>query len=225
MKAITLNIDHAILLDLLRKRVRCPVILSIVKDICERLVWTRGYYESIKDKSIPRGCSMSPLLAAIYLMPLDHAIKNVKDIFYVRYMDDYVFMTKSKAKLRKAIKEHHRVLGELKLTVAKDKTFIGRVARGFSFLGYEIALQRCRVSLTSLQRCLTKTVKLKEKGACEERLLQYWQNWQRWAQIQNGLSCDAISAPTKCLMYVMALTSYAMLGSLFGQMDFFVKFI
>ena len=218
------SIDHQILLDLLKQRVKCPTLLSIVSDVCERTVWAKGYYQTIKDKSIPRGCSLSPLLAAIYLIPLDHAIRKIKDVFYIRYVDDYVIMTKSKAKLRKAIKEHYRVLDELKLTVAKDKTLIGRVARGFSFLGYDLAPGKTRVSLASLQRCQAKTAKLNEKGASQERLLQYWQNWQRWAHTQ-PLSLDAISAPTSVLKYVMTMVSYANLGSLFGQMNYFVKFI
>ena len=224
VKSYYASIDHNILLDLLSRRISCPTILSIVKDVCERLVWTRGYYESIKDKSIPRGCSMSPLLAAIYLMPLDHAIKNIKDVFYVRFMDDFVVMTKSKAKCRAAIKTMHRVLGELKLTVAKDKTFIGRVARGLSFLGYDLAPGKTRASVASLQRCFAKTAKLKETGASSDRLLQYWQNWQRWARTQ-PLSLDAISAPVNCLLSVMALISYASLGALLGQINFFVKMI
>jgi RNA-directed DNA polymerase len=194
------------------------------KDVCERIVWTQGYYETVKDKSIPRGCSLSPLLAAIYLMPLDHAMKNLKEVMYVRFMDDYVFMTKSKVKLRKAIKAMYEVLGELKLDVAKDKTFIGRVARGFSFLGYDLAPGKTRASIASIQRCQAKTAKLQEKGASNERLSQYLQNWQRWLTCQ-PLSLDAIIAPGECLLFITTLIRYASLGALLGQIDFFVKMI
>lgn len=224
VKSYYASMDHTILLDLLKPRISCPTILSIVKDVCERIVWTQGYYETVKDKSIPRGCSLSPLLAAIYLMPLDHAMKNLKDVMYVRFMDDYVFMTKSKAKLRKAIKAMYEVLGELKLDVAKDKTFIGRVARGFSFLGYDLAPGKTRASIASIQRCQAKTAKLQEKGASNERLSQYLQNWQRWLTCQ-PLSLDAISAPGECLLFITTLIRYASLGALLGQINFFVKMI
>jgi len=51
-------------------------------------------------------------------------------------MDDWVILAPSRWKLRAAIRLVNETLAELKLQQHPDKTFIGRVSRGFDFLGY-----------------------------------------------------------------------------------------
>ena len=46
------------------------------------------------------GSSLSPLLAAIYLIPLDKAFSQHPDFFYRRYMDDWVIICHSRRALR-----------------------------------------------------------------------------------------------------------------------------
>ncbi len=70
--------------------------------------------EENEDKGIPMGSPLSPLLGAIALIPLDKAMDQVRQIFYARYMDDWVVFTKSKTALRKIVK----------------------ITNGFNFLGY-----------------------------------------------------------------------------------------
>ena len=66
-------------------------------------VWC-GSHKQITNKSIPRGCPLSPLLAAIYLQPLDVLVKK-HQLGYVRYMDDFVIFTKSRHKLKRILKQ------------------------------------------------------------------------------------------------------------------------
>ena len=78
------------------------------------------------------GSPLSPLLGAIALKPLDDAMEKL-DIFYVRYVDDWCILAKSKFKLRHAIKKMHRVLEKLQLKTHPDKTFIGRCEKSWLF--------------------------------------------------------------------------------------------
>jgi len=55
---------------------------------------------------------------------------------YVRYMDDIVIFSKTRHQLKRIIKGVYACLDELALTLARDKTWIGRVSKGFDFLGY-----------------------------------------------------------------------------------------
>ncbi len=57
-------------------------------------------------------------------------------LFYVRFMDDVLVLSPTRWKLRRAVRAVNGVLGDLGLEKHPDKTFIGRIERGFDFLGY-----------------------------------------------------------------------------------------
>ncbi len=57
-------------------------------------------------------------------------------VFYVRFMDDILVLSPTRWWLRKAVKAVNQALGSLNLEKHPDKTFIGRIERGFDFLGY-----------------------------------------------------------------------------------------
>jgi len=61
------------------------------------------------------------------------------DVKYIRYMDDILILAKTRWKLKKAITVLNQTFDELKLEKHPDRTFIGRVERGFDFLGYHFS--------------------------------------------------------------------------------------
>ena len=61
------------------------------------------------------------------------------DLFYVRYMDDILVLSRTRWGLRRAVGTVNRVLQRLDLSQHPDKTFIGRIDRGFDFLGYHFS--------------------------------------------------------------------------------------
>ena len=75
------------------------------------------------------GGSLSPLLGALYLAPLDQATEKLVasgKIFYVRYMDDFVLLARTRWHLREAISSVYRVMKELKLHLHREKRFVGK---------------------------------------------------------------------------------------------------
>jgi RNA-directed DNA polymerase len=62
--------------------------------------------------------------------------KEKTGLFYVRFMDDWIVLPPYRWKLKKAIQIVNQTLNELKVEKHPDKTFIGRIAKGFDFLGY-----------------------------------------------------------------------------------------
>jgi hypothetical protein len=53
-------------------------------------------------------------------------------------MDDWVVFAPTRWKLRKVVRITNRVLERLLVDKHPDKTFVGRVASGFEFLGYHL---------------------------------------------------------------------------------------
>jgi RNA-directed DNA polymerase len=55
--------------------------------------------------------------------------------FYRRYMDDIIVLAKTPWHLRKAVRTANQHFNQLKVAQAQDKTFIGKISRGWDFLG------------------------------------------------------------------------------------------
>ncbi len=76
------------------------------------------------------GGSLSPLLGALYLKPLDDAMETLATsgkIFYLRYMDDFVLLAHTRWSLRKAIARVYRVMQDLALRLHEQKRSQNRV--------------------------------------------------------------------------------------------------
>ena len=102
----------------------------------------------------PQGAVISPLLANLYLNPLDERMAAL-GYRMVRYADDFVVLCKSRIEAEAALAEVTAWVAEngLKLNVAK--THIGdcrRPGEGFDFLGYRFAAGRRTVRKKSLDR-------------------------------------------------------------------------
>ncbi|MEO9387028.1 reverse transcriptase domain-containing protein [Chromobacterium phragmitis] len=76
---------------------------------------------------------------------------RVLPVAYIRYMDDWVVLADSRWQLRRAIARVNEILGKLGLLQHPDKTFIGRVAAGFEFLGYHHTDKDITVAAKTLQ--------------------------------------------------------------------------
>lgn len=135
-------------------------------------------------KGLTAGGTLSPLLAALYLTPLDRAMEvemRRHDVRYMRYMDDFVIFAKTRFHLRRAIKIVHRVLSKLKLRVHPLKRFIGLTKKGFDFLGYRFNPdQGLDVAAKTATKLLVRIRRLQEQGADVIELRRYVLHWWRW---------------------------------------------
>jgi RNA-directed DNA polymerase len=131
------SIDHFILYMKLYDYISESTISGYVWQFLKRCVEWGGLYKDI-ERGIPKGASLSPLLGAFYLLDLDRRMERL-DVKYIRYMDDIVILSKTRWKLRKAIKVVNQTFDELRLEKHPEKTVIGRIEKGFDFLGYHIS--------------------------------------------------------------------------------------
>jgi RNA-directed DNA polymerase len=146
-------------------------------------------YLRVPDRSGSRmgltaGGALSPLLAALYLTPLDRAMEVIAarhDIHYMRYMDDFVIFASTRFHIRRAIRTVHQVLSTLKLRVHPLKRFIGRTTKGFDFLGYRFVTDRgLDAAAKTTAKMLGRVRRLQEQGADVIELRRYVLHWWRW---------------------------------------------
>ncbi len=105
-------------------------------------------------------------------------------LFYVRFMDDILVLSPTRWKLRKAMKVVNQVLGSLNLEEHPGKTFIGRIERGFDFLGYHFRPDGLSVAKKTVENFVARAIRLyeQEPGEAEAsaRLGLYVRRWVRW---------------------------------------------
>ncbi len=63
-------------------------------------------------------------------------------------------------RFRKAVKAVNEVLGSLCLLKHPDKTFIGRIERGFDFLGYHFGPEGFTVAAKSIEQFAARSIRL-----------------------------------------------------------------
>ena len=141
VKSYYASIDHFRLLDRLALYVSDRSVINLVSQYLRRSVERGGCFWDF-ERGISLGCPLSPLMGAFYLHELDSVMGRAMDrgeLFYVRYMDDILVLSRSRWGLRRAICSVNKVLHDLDLSKHPDKTFIGRIDRGFDFLGYHFS--------------------------------------------------------------------------------------
>jgi RNA-directed DNA polymerase len=131
------SMDHDLLYDIVCALIPEGRVLALIWQYIQHTVYDDGLYRDVW-RGISRGCPPSPLMGALYLQTLDERLEGL-GLFYARFMDDWVILAPTRWKLRKAIKVVNQTLAELKVDRHPDKTTIGRVARGFDFLGYHFS--------------------------------------------------------------------------------------
>lgn len=180
VKGYYASIDQEILFEMVRQYVTEPPMLDLIRGYLRRFVSDGGEYEDIT-KGISLGCPLSPLMGALFLKPLDHRMAQL-GLFYTRFMDDWLILAPTRWKLRGAIKLVHETMRELRLSLHPDKTFIGRIGRGFDFLGYWFSPLRLGVVPKTLERFVERVSRLYEQGAVCCRIGEYVRRWWRWVR-------------------------------------------
>ena len=205
------SINHDVLYDLLRKHIIDPKTLSLIYRFMKRTVYCDGYYRDV-DKGICRGCSLSPLLGALYLKELDDLfISSKTTVSYCRFMDDWIVLTNNKYQLRRWIGKINKILTGLKLEKAEDKTFVGKIDKGFDFLGFHFSREGLTVSKMTVKKFndkLTASVhkwrnrfyesglktvkKMKGEKTLAESISLYVKNWKKWVNSYGRFLANAV---------------------------------
>jgi len=131
------TIPHARLLALVRARVADGRVLALVESFLRAGVMEESKGWKPTECGTPQGGVISPLLANLYLDPLDHQMAAA-DWAMVRYADDFVILCRSEAEAQAALAAVRAWVNEAGLTLHPEKTRVVDATQrgGFDFLGY-----------------------------------------------------------------------------------------
>ena len=178
------SIDHYLLMDKLAKHIKDTFILNLLWQYLHRMVERGGLYREIQ-RGISRGCPLSPLIGAFFLTELDTKFQQ-NGLFYVRYMDDILNLAPSRWTLRRAVKTLNETFNTLKLEKHPDKTFIGRIEKGFDFLGYQFSPQGLGLARKTVENFIARATRLyeqeRENPQGSSQLGLYVRRWVRWTE-------------------------------------------
>jgi retron-type reverse transcriptase len=123
------SINHDILLDIIKKKIKCRDTLWLLDDIIRS---TEG------NKNVPIGNYLSQYFSNLYLTPFDHWVKeDLRMKYYIRYCDDGVILHRDRDHLKHVkdlIKEYFE---SIELTLNPNTTITKVDVNGIDFLGYK----------------------------------------------------------------------------------------
>jgi len=125
------------LMAALQEHVSDGAVLELIQRFLKQGVMESGKGWSPTEQGTPQGGVLSPLLANIYLNPLDHLMAK-QGRKMSRYADDFIIQCESEAEARQALEEVRQWVEEAGLTLHPTKTRIVNASQagGFDFLGY-----------------------------------------------------------------------------------------
>ena len=173
------SLDHDIIRQQFAAVISDKTVLTLLNGFLNHLIDKDGLLIENK-KGVPRGSSLSPLIGAMYLQPLDDAMAKLP-VRYCRFMDDWLIMADTHWKQRRAIGVMNEILEKLKVSKHPDKTDAGRVEKGIDFLGYRFSPGGLTISQQTLNRMATNLAGLQEQQVSDKRLRSYWRRFVHWS--------------------------------------------
>lgn len=183
-----------------KKQLYAQVIRYVQEPVLQDLIYQYLHY-SVEDggeihtpaTGICRGCALSPYLGATLLYYVDSYFSRGEGVKYVRYMDDFLFLSDRRWSVRRARHRLHEFFDTGGFDCHPDKTFIGRAQKGFDWLGVWFTDQGATgIAPRALQNHRERRLRLEEqsrrRGLTEEavalRMQRYEARWQTWADNQ-----------------------------------------
>lgn len=203
LKSFFDEVDHCILLQLLYRKVKCPLTLRLIRKWLRVPIQINGKLIK-RRKGVPQGSPLSPLLSNIMLNELDKEMEK-QGLRYVRYADDFSIYCKSESAARKIGNNLFLFLkNKLKLPINREKSGIRRPVN-FTILGYRLVptyvkgergkyqLVASEKSWKTLKEKLKQTTRKTTPMSFDERIQKLneitrgWLNYFRIASLQGKL--------------------------------------
>jgi RNA-directed DNA polymerase len=146
------SIPHPLLKERIEERISDGRLLEVLAGWLRQDI-VKGLERWTPTGGTPQGAVISPLLANLYLHPLDERMAKL-GYRMVRYADDFVILCPSAEQAQTALEEVKTWVDANGLSLNPDKTHVGNClleGQGFEFLGYRFEAGRRTVRKKSLQ--------------------------------------------------------------------------
>jgi RNA-directed DNA polymerase len=136
------SIPHAPLQARVASKVSDRRVLALVEAFLHQPIF-EGLAQTRSDEGTPQGAVISPLLANVYLDPLDHLVAAA-GVEMVRYADDFVILCRTAEDAQQALAIVQRWTEAAGLQLHPEKTHLVDMQQpgGFEFLGYHFERDR-----------------------------------------------------------------------------------
>ena len=151
------TIPHDRLVERVKERIADGQVLRLIESFLKQGVLD-GLESWTSEEGTPQGAVVSPLLANVYLNPLDHEMTR-RGHRMIRYADDLVILCRSQHEAEEALQELRRWTEQAGLQLHPEKTRIvdmGQEGAGIEFLGYRFLRTRRRLTRVPRKKSLTK---------------------------------------------------------------------
>ncbi len=128
------SIPHERLMELIEEKIADGRVLTLIRGYLKQGIMD-GMKEWEPNEGTPQGAVISPLLANVYLNPLDHLMAS-KGWQMIRYADDFVILCRTREEAERALDAVRKWCQETGLKLHPEKTRIVMEEEGFEFLGY-----------------------------------------------------------------------------------------
>ncbi|MEK6887539.1 MAG: reverse transcriptase domain-containing protein [Candidatus Aenigmatarchaeota archaeon] len=127
------SVDHEIMIHVINRRIKDERILWLIRKILD------NHNCKIHGKGMPIGNLTSQFFANVYLNELDYFVKHkLRAKYYIRYVDDFVILSRSKTQLESYKSEINEFLKSIKLELHPQKSNIIPLRSGVNFLGFRV---------------------------------------------------------------------------------------
>jgi len=184
------EVNHDILLQIIKRKISDKRGLHLIKEILDNTNFEsqKGRVASeIYKKGMPLGNLTSQFFANIYLNELDNFIKRILRVkFYVRYVDDFIILHKSKEQLEKWKKEIDCFLREkLRLELHPQKSRVIYLSRGVDFVGFRNFYHFKLLRKRNVRKMKNKILLFDKDEIILKNLSEILQGWQAYAKLAN----------------------------------------
>lgn len=181
------EVDHAILISLLRKKIKDEKVIWLIQQIIANTSNANrgggGEREFEITKGMPLGNLTSQFFANVYLNELDQFVKHIlKAEHYIRYIDDFVILHESKEQLEEWKSKINDFLKEkLMIELHPSKSHVLMLKSGINFLGFRVFYYHKLIRKSNLKNFDRKFNNLRilfdEEIIGRERALQSLEGW------------------------------------------------
>ncbi|MBL7160897.1 MAG: hypothetical protein ISS93_03560 [Candidatus Aenigmarchaeota archaeon] len=159
------TVDHNILLAIIQNKIKDSKIINLIKKILGN--------HNTSGKGMPLGNLTSQFFANVYLGELDYFVKHrLRVRYYIRYVDDFVILHKSRKILEAYKKQIKEFLESLKIRLHPDKSRIYPLHKGTEFLGFRVFYYHKLIKRSNMRRIRKRLLEFKSIWGNDKELDQ-----------------------------------------------------